>query len=228
MHAKGLELASYEPRRSVGMGLGYATSNRGGCHLGGGYASLLESINVLAMGPNSTHAKPQWTAFMQNSLDAVASVGCCLFSAMTFIPSGFYALGPNHWLIRAVNRVLLASGPVISLTLKLLPALRFNTLLLFPHAEAARLASGLPLTTGPFTLMGERCFTLERLYNLREGLTAADDALPKRLTDEPQDPSDPSSVVPLDKMLKKYYRVRGWDEHGVPKPRKLAKLGIEG
>ncbi|MCQ5289801.1 aldehyde ferredoxin oxidoreductase C-terminal domain-containing protein, partial [[Clostridium] scindens] len=33
IHAKGLELASYETRKSVGMGLGYATSNRGGCHL---------------------------------------------------------------------------------------------------------------------------------------------------------------------------------------------------
>ena len=42
IHAKGLELASYEPRRSVGMGLGYATANRGGCHLNGGYLALLE------------------------------------------------------------------------------------------------------------------------------------------------------------------------------------------
>lgn len=35
MHAKGLELAAYEPRRAVGQGLGYAVSNRGGCHLNG-------------------------------------------------------------------------------------------------------------------------------------------------------------------------------------------------
>ena len=35
-HAKGMELAAYEPRRSVGLGLGYAVSNRGGCHLNGG------------------------------------------------------------------------------------------------------------------------------------------------------------------------------------------------
>lgn len=227
IHAKGLELASYEPRRSVGMGLGYATSNRGGCHLGGGYAALLESINVLAMGPNSTHAKPQWTVFLQNSLDAVASAGCCLFSAMTFLPAPLYKLGPNHWLVRAINKILLASGPVISLTIKMLPILRFNTLFLFPHAEAARLASGLPIYTGTFVLMGERCFNLERLFSQREGLTSADDALPKRLTDEPQDPNNPKTVVPLSKMLKKYYQVRGWDESGRPKAKKLAKLGIK-
>ncbi len=226
IHSKGLELASYEPRRSVGMGLGYATSNRGGCHLNGGYLSLLESISVLAMGPTSPKAKPQWTIFIQDAMDAVASAGCCLFSAMTFIPSGFYALGPNHWFIRAVNKILLATGPVISLTLKILPVLRFNTLFLFPHAEAARLASGLPLYTGTFTLLGERCFNMERLFSVREGLTSADDSLPKRLTDEPQDPKDPKTVVPLKKMLKKYYRLRGWDEHGVPKPKKLAKLKV--
>jgi aldehyde:ferredoxin oxidoreductase len=32
MHVKGLELAGYEPRGAKGMGLGYATSPRGGCH----------------------------------------------------------------------------------------------------------------------------------------------------------------------------------------------------
>ena len=33
INSKGLELASYEPRRSVGMGLGYAVANRGGCEI---------------------------------------------------------------------------------------------------------------------------------------------------------------------------------------------------
>ena len=32
IHAKGMELAAYEPRKAVGLGLGYAVSNRGGCH----------------------------------------------------------------------------------------------------------------------------------------------------------------------------------------------------
>lgn len=227
IHSKGLELASYEPRRSVGMGLGYATSNRGGCHLNGGYMSLLESINVTAMGPNSAFAKPQWTVFLQDAMDAVASAGCCLFSAMTFIPSGFYALGPNHWFIRAVNKVLLATGPVIGLTLKILPVLRFNTLFLFPHAEAARLATGLPIYTGTFAQLGERCYNLERLFSVREGLGSKDDTLPKRLTHEPQDPDDPKTVVPLDKMLKKYYKVRGWSQDGIPTNKKLSQLGIE-
>ena len=74
----------------------------------------------------------------------------------------------------------------------------------------------------------EQCkAALERLYNLREGLTAADDALPKRLTRELQDPSDPRTAVPLEKMLPIYYRVRGWDAEGRPTAKKLRRLGIE-
>jgi aldehyde:ferredoxin oxidoreductase len=68
---------------------------------------------------------------------------------------------------------------------------------------------------------------MERMFNLREGLSAADDTLPHRLTSTPQDPHDPNTVVPLDVMLKKFYRVRGWDKNGVPTPKKLRKLGIE-
>ena len=61
MHAKGLELASYEPRRSVGMGLGYAVSNRGGCHLNGGYLALLESVGVISAQPQSPRSKAELT-----------------------------------------------------------------------------------------------------------------------------------------------------------------------
>jgi len=226
IHSKGLELAAYEPRRSVGMGLGYATSNRGGCHLNGGYTALLESINVLAMNPTSPRGKSQWTVLTQNALDAVSSLGCCLFSAFTFIPAPLYRLGPNHLVTRIVDKVLSGSGPVITLMLKAGPILKFNTMLLFPHAEAGSHVTGLKLKTGSFFALGERCYNLERMFNLREGLTAADDSLPGRLTDTPQDPNDPKTVVPLDVMLPKYYRVRGWDEQGIPTAKKLRKLKV--
>ena len=227
IHAKGLELASYEPRRSVGMGLGYATSNRGGCHLGGGYTSLLESINVLTMSPTSPRAKVQWTVLTQNALDAVSSLGCCLFSALTFIPKPLYKIGPAHGVTRAINKILLNSGPVIGLMVKHPGFEKFNTMLLFPHAEAGKQATGLPLNTGSFFTLGERCYNLERMFNLREGLTGADDSLPKRLTETPQDPNDPTTVVPLDVMLPAYYKLRGWDEKGIPSAKKLSKLKVE-
>ena len=48
--------------------------------------------------------------------------------------------------------------------------------------------------------IGERVFNMERLYNLREGLTDRDDTLPRRLLEESIFP-DVDRGVPLDKML---------------------------
>jgi aldehyde:ferredoxin oxidoreductase len=226
MHAKGLEMASYEPRRSVGMGLGYATSNRGGCHLNGGYLALVESVGVLSLDPQGTGAKAEFCVFFQDALEAVSSCGFCLFSAQTFIPSIFFHLGPNHFVTRLVSTIASGIGGAVRLLLAIKPALRFNSFFLLPHAEAVRLATGLPMYTGSFLALGDRCFNLERTYNLREGLTGADDSLPARLTKVPQDPKNPRTVVPLDKLLPAYYSVRGWDREGRPKARTLRKLGI--
>jgi aldehyde:ferredoxin oxidoreductase len=233
MHSKGLEMASYEPRRSVGMGLGYATSNRGGCHLGGGYLALLESIGVLSTDAQSP-AKAELAIFMQDALEAVSASGFCLFTAQTFVPSIFFNLGPNHFITRLTGKIATHAGGAVRLLLGIKPLLRFNSFFLLPHAEALRLTTGFPIYTGSFLKFGERGFNLERLFNLREGLTSADDSLPDRLTKTPQPLRDggetqvnPKHTVPLEKMLKQYYKVRGWDAQGIPKKRTLKRLGLE-
>jgi aldehyde:ferredoxin oxidoreductase len=75
--------------------------------------------------------------------------------------------------------------------------------------------------------MGERGFTMERLYNHREGFSAKDDRRAKRFTHEEQIPGRKKTVVPLAKMLPRYYRLRGWDENGVPTRRTVKKLDLE-
>jgi len=79
-----------------------------------------------------------------------------------------------------------------------------------------------------FMRTGERIFNLERLFNLKAGLTAEDDTLPKRMLEEPM-PEGPAKgvVVHLAEMLPEYYRVRGWSPEGVPSQRKLEELGLE-
>jgi aldehyde:ferredoxin oxidoreductase len=226
MHSKGLEMASYEPRRSVGMGLGYAVSNRGGCHLNGGYLALLESVGVLSLDPQAASSKAELTIFMQDAMEAVSAAGVCLFTAQTMIPSLFFRLGPNHFITRAAGKIFTFSGPLIHLLLAAKWSLAINSMYLVPHSKALSFATGLSFTTGSFITLGERGYNLERLFSLREGLTAADDSLPDRLTKTPQDPDRPDTTVPLEKLLKSYYRIRGWDKAGVPKKRKLHSLGI--
>lgn len=87
-------------------------------------------------------------------------------------------------------------------------------------------AVGMPMTFGKYLQTGERGFNLERAVNVRFGVSAAKDSLPKRLTDVPQDPNDPRTRVPLEQMKKIYYQARGWDKSGIPTCRTLKKLKI--
>ena len=75
--------------------------------------------------------------------------------------------------------------------------------------------------------LDRRTYNLERLYNIREGFTRADDTLPSRLLNEAV-PAGPSKgwVNKLEPMLVEYYRARGWDKDGVPQAKKLADLQL--
>ncbi len=97
--------------------------------------------------------------------------------------------------------------------------------------EVARILSfviGVPVSEEDLFGAGERVWNLERLFNLREGISGADDTLPPRLLKEPM-PGGPAKdqVVELDVLLRDYYRARGWDEKGIPEPAKLKELGLE-
>jgi len=88
--------------------------------------------------------------------------------------------------------------------------------------------TGEHFTVDDLMTVGERVWTLERLYNLREGFTQEDDTLPDRLLNEPV-PEGPSEgfVVNLAPMLAEYYAFRGWDQYGVPMPEKLKELSLD-
>ena len=89
--------------------------------------------------------------------------------------------------------------------------------------------TGLPFTADDLMRVGERVWNIERLYNQREGFTADDDCLPRRLLEEPV-AEGPSAgfTVNLAPMLKEYYEFRGWDRTGIPTPAKLKELNLEG
>jgi aldehyde:ferredoxin oxidoreductase len=79
--------------------------------------------------------------------------------------------------------------------------------------------------------IGERILTTMRLFNLREGFSAADDVLPKRYHDRKTDgvlsTKDPANQATLARARDYYYYYMGWNEQGVPTPATLARLGID-
>lgn len=224
MQAKGLELAAYEPRNAVGHGLGYAVSNRGACHLNGGYGVALEGL-ALSMSGRSQRGKHALVAMFQDLMEAVSAAGGCLFTTLGVLPGALitHADGP---LGKVVNGVLASSGGALRALRALPPGALGIPMPLVPHIRAIELATGMKLGFGGFWAAGERGYTLERLIGMRFGITAADDTLPTRLTTEPIDVRDPASVVPLAPMKRRYYAHRGWDEDGRPKAALLGRLGL--
>ncbi len=225
IHAKGLELAAYEPRGAVGQGLGYATANRGGCHLNAGYLVLMEGLG-LGMNPYTHRAKAALTILNQNLMEGISAAGCCLFPLFSFYP-GWLITHQRNPIAQFVNAVLPLSGGLVGLLDRLPASMMPIHLPLFPYTKALAAVTGMKMNVGVLKSIGERGFTLERLLNIRMGLTAAEDALPKRLTDEPQIPGDPRTRVPLGKMLGTYYRIRGWDATGAPREKKQKALGLK-
>ena len=180
---KGQEFPAYDPRALQGMGLGYATSNRGACHLRA-YTVSAEVIGAPEpMDPRATAGKARLTADLQNVSTAVDATGLCLF--LTF----------------------------------------GNTLSDLTPLVAA--ATGIAYSDEDLVRAGERIWNLERLWNLRAGVGAAQDTLPRRMLEQAI-PAGPAAgqVNRLSEMLPEYYRVRGWSTDGRPSDEKLAELGI--
>ena len=183
------EFPGYDPRGSQGMGLLYATSNKGASHMEGDVA-YEEVFGVpIKEDPHSTDGKAELVNHFQNSFALIDSAGLCVFVALRYV---------------------------------------FNKdRLIFPLrlSEMMNYTTGEGYTAEEVLKAGERVYNLERMFLLKAGST--EDTLPPRMLNEPL-PDGPAKgmVNQLDKMLPEYYKIRGWDEKGVPTKEKLEELGL--
>lgn len=84
MTVKGQEFPAYDPRGVQGMGLAYATSNRGACHLRG-YTISAEVLRIPEKyDPLSTEGKPELLKAFQDATAAVDSAGICVFTTFAW------------------------------------------------------------------------------------------------------------------------------------------------
>lgn len=183
MGVKGQEFPAYDGRGAQGMGLNYATSNRGACHVRG-YTISTEVFGIPEkVDPFVTTNKAAINKGFQDMTAVVDSSGLCLFNTFAF-----------------------GTDEILSLM---------------------QSATGTNYTKEELLLAGERIWNLERLFNLKAGITAADDTLPERILKEPI-PAGPAKgkINLLHEMLPEYYRLRGWDASGIPTAEKLTQLRL--
>ena len=89
MTAKKQEMPAYDPRSAQGIGLNYATSNRGGCHVRG-YTISAEVLGVpVKLDKDATEGKAALTAGAQNMTAALDASGACLFTS--------FGIGPDQY-----------------------------------------------------------------------------------------------------------------------------------
>ena len=215
IHVKGMEMAAYDPRGCIGHGLSYATANRGACHLS---SSLMVLEAYLGMAsPNAKRWKHFMVKFMEDTYAAMNSLHICHFTAFAvFLQPPLIKLSPGP-LIKILNQNI---APL---------ALNLMDTSLWPELWHAILGKTYIPYLGmlKFRKTGERIHMLERYMNTREGISKKDDTLPLRMLTEGRKCDVKERVVPLEPMLKKYYKIRGYDSNGIPKKRTLKRLGIE-
>jgi len=165
IHVKGLEPAGYDPRVLKSMGLAYAISDRGACHLRTtAYKAELSGI----IPPEQIEGKAEVLIDFEDRHTLCDSLILCRF---------FRDLYPWEKLSLLINA-----------------------------------ATGMDLDKKGLQKLALDITNKAREFNLREGMTKADDTLPRRFFEEKLE--DSGKVLPkaeFDKMLSDYYKLKGWD-----------------
>jgi aldehyde:ferredoxin oxidoreductase len=179
----------------------------------------MESVGPLTINPQNLKLKADLPMVLQNLACAINSMVLCIFTTYGMIPGVIHNTSPNAFAHKALTLLFENSGPLLRV------AIRQKVTPLFWFEKWLTYITGEKTTAGHLQEIGARIFNLERMYNLREGLTADDDTLPPRMLHEPTF-AHMTSGHPLHQLLPRYYRLRGWDTRGVPTARTLERLRV--
>jgi aldehyde:ferredoxin oxidoreductase len=196
LHVKGQEMVCFEPRTQTNLALGYATA---------------------PIGPRYDICEHDWDYDTQvgweHTLNHSRTVGILERIPMDFIGDekvrNFKALATLWSAADALDLCIFAIAPTRVLSLQNM-------------AELLGAVTGWNTSAYEIMRFGERRLHLMRVYNLREGLTAADDTLPDRFFTEPlRMPGKRWDGKKLDRQaftaaIQTYYRMMGWDDLGQP------------
>ncbi len=96
------------------------------------------------------------------------------------------------------------------------------------NAALIEYATGLKFGIDEIKLYGERILTMKRLFNIKMGLTAVDDRLPKILLRAFKEGGSAGKTPNFDKLKNFFYQFKDWDpKTGKPSESKLKKLGLD-
>jgi aldehyde:ferredoxin oxidoreductase len=200
VQVKGQEYPMHEPRYKRGIAIGYAVSPTGADHNHSFHDPIMINANADGFQPDP------------------------LVRPMGILePMVLESLGPEKvraFVANTINKVSRNSCTFCAFVPWTMPE----------RMEMLNAATGWDVSGYEYFKVGERALALARIFNLREGLTAADDKLALRsyqpttsgaLANGGLDPEE------LDEAVHTYYGMMGWDpETGIPTRGKLQELDI--
>jgi aldehyde:ferredoxin oxidoreductase len=202
MNVKGLEAGMHEPRLNAGLGLSYMVSSYGADH-----ASTVVDFFYLPGPEPEVAMAPLAEGLLSLGIESIAPP----------------EIGPRKVAYTRLAQIkgLIEDSMVVCIFL----AYNVETMCTLYTA-----ATGLPMGANELIRAAERTMTLERLFNIREGFSAADDVLPERYyqpTTNGALSNNPLDRAAFEKARLYYYTLMGWDAKGVPLPEKVEELRIE-
>lgn len=199
VHCKGLEFPNWDARSSYSRALGQATANIGADPYSSA-VTMLRHSSFPELGVNERDAGELcFTVNGKGETAAKMQNFGVLVNALGICVFALY-----HWM--PVNQSVAPSTCV----------------------EWLNCITGWDMDLREFLRCGERIFNLQRMINVRRGISRKDDTLPPRfLTLKLSSGPIAGHVPPLGEMLGDYYAFRGWSEEGIPTKKKLKELDLE-
>jgi len=197
IHIKGQEVPMHEPRGKTGVGLAYATSNRGACHLQAEHDDFFEDPNWLfpEIGLDKTIDRLDMGRDKARMVKVLGDFKALLDS----LSACMYASWPEGGVRLETIRDIVASATGWDVTL------------------------GELMTVGERAFNLCRAFNVREGVSRKDDVLPARlmEPLPEGLYKGKAIPKDD-----FERMLDYYYEFRGWDETGVPTRQKLEELGL--
>lgn len=200
IHIKGLGLTSVDLRSTIPYALAFAVNPRGGDHL--------HTEIICQFGATPEHVE--------------------IANRISESPKGAdrFSFEGKAKMVKYHEEICCASDCLGVCFMHTLSSHRVSPEIL---AELFETATGIPMNVQKLRHACERIINIERMFNVREGLTKEDDTLPRRFFDAvPSGPAKGHKIPEeeFNKLLQEYYELHGWDSNGIPKKETLINLGL--
>ncbi|MBI4289315.1 MAG: aldehyde ferredoxin oxidoreductase family protein [Chloroflexi bacterium] len=224
---KGMEIFAPDPRATgKAWGMGYLDNPRGGDNIKTAHTHIGQQLPESVIREKFGMTVPEYDRAYVEALDIFPEVKKQIWGDPPRVDESTYQgkAALNKWLAD------LCSG-LNSLIVCIFPTTFLGAIGPTHYAKLLSACTGEDVSAQELMKRGERVFNLQRMYNVRCGITRQDDHWPDHFYNDPltEGPAKGRKLSrqEVDGVLSEYYRLRGWDEKtGAPTPAKLRELGL--